>query len=57
MENQDKYVLFAAIAAHLGHRIEATYHGGDFAPDNVAIECEDCGEVIINVDGDEYDNE
>jgi len=55
MDNQDKDLLFAAIQAHLGHHIVAASYGGDYAPDNVAIECEDCGEVIIDVDGEEYD--
>jgi len=50
MSAKSKDKLFEQIHKHLGHKIEATYEGGDFAPENVAIECQDCHEIIIDVD-------
>jgi len=32
---------------HLSHKITLTAYGGDAAPDNIAVECEDCAEVLI----------
>ncbi len=33
---------------HLAHRITITHYGGDAAPDSVAIECQDCHELLID---------
>jgi hypothetical protein len=33
---------------HLAHRITITPYGGDAAPDRIAIECEDCHELLID---------
>jgi hypothetical protein len=41
------HYLYDKIKAHLGHHIVGV-HYGDW--DNVAIECEDCGVVIIDSD-------
>jgi len=32
---------------HLAHKITVTPYGGDAAPDSIAIECEDCHELLI----------
>ena len=50
MSAKSKDKLFNIIHDHIGHHIEATYHGGDYAPENVSIECLDCNSVIIDVD-------
>ncbi len=34
---------------HMGHRISITPDGGDAAPDRIAIECGDCGKVLIDL--------
>ncbi len=33
---------------HLAHEITITPYGGDAAPDSIAIECEDCHELLID---------
>jgi hypothetical protein len=33
---------------HLGHKITITPYGGDAAPDTIAVECEDCHELLID---------
>lgn len=33
---------------HLTHKITITPYGGDAAPDRIAIECEDCHELLID---------
>jgi len=33
---------------HLAHKITITPYGGDAAPDSIAIECEDCRELLID---------
>jgi hypothetical protein len=32
---------------HLEHKLTLTAYGGDAAPDSIALECEDCREVLI----------
>jgi hypothetical protein len=32
---------------HLNHKLTITPYGGDAAPDSIAIECEDCGALLI----------
>lgn len=38
---------------HLGHKLSVTFYGGDAAPDEIAVECDDChqGLVIFLSDG------
>jgi hypothetical protein len=36
------------LAPHLGHKITVTMRGGDAAPDEVAVECEDCHGCLID---------
>jgi hypothetical protein len=38
----------AALLPHLGHKITIMAHGGDFAPDDISVECEDCRQALIN---------
>ena len=37
---------------HIGHKIVCVAYGKypEIAPDNVAIECEDCNEVLLDYD-------
>jgi hypothetical protein len=35
------------LLSHLTHRITITPYGGDAAPDEIAVECEECGSVLI----------
>jgi hypothetical protein len=48
----DNPVLFDRAAQqllpHLKHKITITPHGGDAAPDSLAVECEDCHECLID---------
>lgn len=48
----DDPILFDAaytrLHPHLGHKLTTTFYGGNFAPDNIAIECEECHEVLVD---------
>ena len=35
------------LLAHLSHKVSLTPYGGDAAPDSIAVECENCHEVLI----------
>ena len=35
---------------HVGHKIVVAYYGEMPKPQNIAIECEDCHEVLIDYD-------
>lgn len=37
---------------HVGHMIEVASYGPDNDPVNIAVECMDCGEVIVDADID-----
>lgn len=38
------------LKAHIGHRIVCCFYGSGGEPDNVALECEDCNEVLKSCD-------
>ncbi|MDA8137023.1 MAG: hypothetical protein M0036_00095 [Desulfobacteraceae bacterium] len=44
--------LFEKLNPHVGHKIVCVTYGGDEGehPENVAIECEDCGAVLLDYD-------
>jgi hypothetical protein len=48
----DNPVLFdqagQELMPHLAHKITITPYGGDAAPDEIAVECEDCHAVLID---------
>ena len=35
---------------HIGHKIACVYYGNRNSPANVAIECEDCEEILLDFD-------
>ena len=37
---------YSELAFHIGHAVEVVAYGDE----NVAIECEDCGEVLVDFD-------
>jgi hypothetical protein len=40
---------FGDLSRHLGHALECVaYVGADGEPVNIAVECEDCGEVLLD---------
>lgn len=41
---------FTELIAHRGHKIEVVSYGEDTDPVNVAVECEDCHEVLFDYD-------
>ena len=41
---------FEELKEHYGHKIECVVYGDADDPANVAIECEDCGLVILDFD-------
>lgn len=45
-------ILFDKIKRHVGHNVVAITYGDDIGDVNAAIECEDCGEVIIDADNE-----
>jgi len=48
---------FEDLKKHIGHRIECVYYGDPEHPANVAIECTDCNEVLLDFDGPEYEED
>ena len=46
---------FEDLKHHIGHKIECVYYGDILDPVNIAIECEDCGEILLSFDKDEED--
>lgn len=41
---------FDDLMRHYGHKIEVAYYGSDDEPLNVAIECTECHEVLLDFD-------
>lgn len=39
---------YVSILEHVGHRVVCVRYGDMPKPDNVAVECEDCGVVIVD---------
>lgn len=48
---------YQELRGHIGHRIVCTYYGEESDPVNIAVECEDCGSVIIDFDREGYTKE
>jgi hypothetical protein len=44
---------YSELKAHVGHDLECVGYGDPVNPENVAVECLDCGEVIIDFDYDD----
>lgn len=44
---------FKDLLEHRGHRIDVVSYGDYEDPDNVAIECESCGEVLLSINAPE----
>jgi hypothetical protein len=44
---------FKDLMVHVGHDVVVTYYGLATEPANVAIECMDCNEVLLDFDNDE----
>lgn len=55
LNTQNQTQLYAGIKEHLGHTLVAVAYGNIFGADavNVAIECEDCGLVLLDADNPE----
>ena len=45
--------MYEKIARHIGHTIEVASYGNLLRPVNVAVECMDCHEVIVDADNEE----
>lgn len=39
--------LFERLREHLGHKLVVVTYGDPLQPDRMAIECEDCEEVLV----------
>ena len=44
------------LKAHIGHELECVGYGPEDDPENVAIECIDCGVVVIDFNRDSDDD-
>lgn len=44
---------FDELKRHVGHKIVCVSYGDENNPQNISIECEDCFEVLFDVDRDE----
>lgn len=47
INTEDPRACYEDIAAHVGHQLAAVRYGGGV---NVAIECETCGQVLLDAD-------
>jgi len=43
-------LLWDALKAHAGHHVYAALYGDPDDPENVSLECEDCGEIILDAE-------
>lgn len=49
-------LLFKKLLPHFGHKLECVTYGPPEKPDNVAIECTDCCEVLIDASSEGEDH-
>ena len=52
----DNY-MYEHLRPHIGHRIVCVYYGDEDNPADICIECEDCNEVFISAETEDYDFE
>ena len=43
-------LLWDTLKAHIGHDVEIVYYGDKDNPTNIALECNDCCEVILDAE-------
>ena len=43
-------VLWEKLKKHIGHSVEIVCYGDEENPQNISLECNDCGEVIIDAE-------
>lgn len=43
-------ISFKQLKDHIGHRMDCVSYGDKDNPENVAIECENCMEIMIDFD-------
>ena len=48
---------FEELKHHIGHNIVCVGYGHPADPANVAVECEDCNEVLLDYNHPDYDDE
>ncbi len=48
LDNEE--LLYDDLSQHLGHKIVIIAYGDPSIPANIAIECEDCNEVLLSAD-------
>lgn len=48
---------FSELLQHKGHTVNVNVYGDYYDPVNVAIECENCYEVLLDFDREEEDND
>lgn len=45
-------MLWNVLKKHIGHHVQIVYYGDEDDPSDICLECEDCGEVVL--DGELY---
>lgn len=50
-----RQAMFERLNAHFGHDIEVVRYGGFETVWNIAVECVECGEVLIDFDNPEIE--
>ena len=48
MDTDENTLLWDILRKHKGHKVSIVSYGDNDAPANIALECEDCGEVILD---------
>lgn len=47
---KDNMLLWNALKKHIGHNVSIVYYGDEGNPVDICLECEDCGEVILDAE-------
>ncbi len=50
MENFNNHLLWDILLAHAGHDVTIAVYGDPNDPIDVALECDDCNEVLLDAD-------
>jgi len=43
-------LLWDILRKHVGHNLSAVYYGDSDSPADVCLECNDCGEVVLDAE-------
>jgi hypothetical protein len=50
MTEFNKNILWDTLKKHIGHSVNIVYYGDKDSPEDICLECEDCGEIILDAE-------